>query len=76
MKIAKWGNSLAVRLSSALVQKIGLHENDEIEIVHADKNRLTISKQPGAEELLRRIEACNVALPRDYRFDREEANAR
>lgn len=76
MKVAKWGNSLAVRLPTALVQEIGLQENDEIEIVRADKHRLIVTKQPGAEELLRRIEACNIALPKDYRFDREKANAR
>jgi antitoxin MazE len=76
MKVAKWGNSLAVRLSAALVQEIGLQENDEIEIVYAHKHQLAVTKQPGAEELLHRIEVCNVSLPKDYRFDREEANAR
>lgn len=76
MKVAKWGNSLAVRLSAALVKEIGLRENDEIEIVCASPDRLVVVKQPSADELLRRIEACNVSLPKDYRFDREEANAR
>jgi antitoxin MazE len=76
MKVARWGNSLAVRLSASLVQQIGLRENDDIEIVHASKDKIDVVKQPGAEELLRRIEACNVSLPKDYRFDREEANER
>ena len=32
MKVAKWGNSLAVRLPQAVVEALRLKEGDEIEI--------------------------------------------
>nr|WP_230205702.1 AbrB/MazE/SpoVT family DNA-binding domain-containing protein [Burkholderia cenocepacia] len=33
MRVAKWGNSLAVRLPADLVDEWGLREGDEVEIV-------------------------------------------
>ena len=36
MQIAKWGNSLAVRLPARMVQELGLKAGDEIEITAAD----------------------------------------
>jgi antitoxin MazE len=32
MQVAKWGNSLAVRLPTAVVEALGLKEGDQIEI--------------------------------------------
>ena len=31
MRVAKWGNSLAVRLPASVVEALGLQEGDEIE---------------------------------------------
>lgn len=33
MRVAKWGNSLAVHLPAGLVDEWGLREGDEVEIV-------------------------------------------
>lgn len=33
MQVAKWGNSLAVRLPASVVEALGLREGDDIEIV-------------------------------------------
>ena len=32
MKVAKWGNSLAVRLPAAVVEALQLQDGDEVEI--------------------------------------------
>jgi antitoxin MazE len=37
MQVAKWGNSLAVRLPAKLVAELGLAEGDEIQIVKASR---------------------------------------
>ena len=37
MRIAKWGNSLAVRLPASVVETLGLQEGDEIEITVAGR---------------------------------------
>ena len=36
MQVAKWGNSLAVRLPAELVRKLGLKEGDEIALTAGD----------------------------------------
>jgi antitoxin MazE len=76
MQVAKWGNSLAVRLPAAVVQALELNEGDEIEIHVADARRFAIARKPGREELLKRLRAFRGQLPADFRFDRDEANAR
>jgi antitoxin MazE len=75
MRVAKWGNSLAVRLPAVVVEALELKEGDEIEIHVADARQLGIARKPGREELLKRLRAFRGRLPADFRFDRDEANA-
>jgi antitoxin MazE len=75
MLVAKWGNSLAIRLPAAVVAALGLKEGDEIEIHVADERELAIARKPGRAELLNRLRAFRGRLPADFKFDRDEANA-
>ena len=76
MQVAKWGNSLAVRLPAALVEALELKEGDEIEIHIADARHFDVARKPGREELLKRLREFRGRLPADFKFDRDEANAR
>ncbi len=76
MHVAKWGNSLAVRLPSAVVEALELKEGYEIEIHVADARHFDVARKPGREELLRRLHAFRGRLPADFKFDREQAIAR
>ena len=79
MQIAKWGNSLAVRLPAALVDALGLKEGDEIAIrsYDADRAQMAIVKRPSPKQLIADIHAKYAGLiPADIGFDREEANQR
>lgn len=76
MQVAKWGNSLAVRLPAAVVEALGLKEGDEIEIHLAGARRFGIARKPGSGELLKRLRTLRGRLPADFKFDRDEANAR
>jgi len=76
MKIAKWGNSLAVRLPSVVVEALNLKEGDDIEIHVVGTRRFQIKKSPGARELVTRLRKYRGRLPADFKFDRLEANAR
>jgi len=76
MRVAKWGNSLAIRLPAAVVEALELKPGDDIEIHTVDGHTLGISRKPGREELLKRLRAFRGRLPADFKFDREEANAR
>jgi antitoxin MazE len=76
MRVAKWGNSLAVRLPTAVVEALGLKEGDEVEIHVADTKQFGVARKPGRKELLKRLRAFRGRLPPDFKFDRDEANAR
>ncbi len=76
MKVAKWGNSLAVRLPAAVVEALELSEGDEIEIRAEDGRTLVVNRKPDIEELLARVRKLRGAMPNGFRFDREAANER
>lgn len=76
MQVAKWGNSLAVRLPAKVVEALALQEGDDIEIVIDAPRRFTVARKPDDEALLMRLRAWRGALPADFRFSRDEANAR
>jgi antitoxin MazE len=76
MQIAKWGNSLAVRLPSAVVEALGLKEGDEINIKVAGERAFDVELDRSRERALERIRALRRPLPAGWKFDRDEANAR
>ena len=76
MQVAKWGNSLAIRLPAAVVAVLDLKEGDEIEIHVADERQLAVARKPGRAELLQRLRSFRGRLPADFKFERDEANAR
>ena len=76
MQVAKWDNSLAVRIPAAVVEAMSLKEGDDIEIQVAGKRAFDSSKKPKASELLARLRKFRGRLPADFKFDRLEANER
>jgi antitoxin MazE len=79
MQVGKWGNSLAVRLPKALAERYGLAEGDEfdsrpleaaLEALHSDALR------ERRKQALKEIAETRWTLPADWKFDREDANAR
>ena len=76
MHVAKWGNSLAVRLPATVVEALRLKAGDEIEIHIADEREFAVARKPRREELLQRLRAFRGRLPPDFKFNRDEANAR
>ncbi|MEO8164991.1 MAG: AbrB/MazE/SpoVT family DNA-binding domain-containing protein, partial [Betaproteobacteria bacterium] len=55
MQVAKWGNSLAVRLPATVVEVLGLKEGDDLEIDVVGSRTLEVRKKPGSRELLARL---------------------
>lgn len=74
MKVAKWGNSLALRLPSALVDILDLKIGDDVQIGVADSRTLTMEIKADRAELLERLRRYEGAMPKDFHFDRLEAN--
>jgi antitoxin MazE len=76
MQVAKWGNSLAVRLPKKLVDELGLKEGDKLELVSAQKRKVAVGRDNARENALKRLLATNWPTPPGYKFDREEAHER
>lgn len=76
MQVAKWGNSLAVRLPTALVQALDLKEGEDIDLHAVGARSFEVDRRPDATALLARLRAFRGRLPADFHFDRLEANAR
>lgn len=76
MHVAKWGNSLAIRLPRELVNKLGLKAGDELTVVAATKEKIAVEKHDRRAAFLKSIEQFRLPLPEGYTFDRDEANER
>ena len=76
MRVAKWGNSLAIRLPDAIVKALKLKSGDEIEIVVTGERQFRVERDKSRELALTRLRALKKPLPKGFRFDRDEANAR
>ena len=78
MIVSKWGDSLAVRLDDSMVEALGLKEGDEVQIDVKVSAPKAFTRDPSVtpEEWLERMRRFRGMLPDDFKFDRDEANAR
>ena len=76
MHVAKWGNSLALRLPVAVVEALHLKEGDDIEVRVAGERAFEIKRKPGRSDYLERLRKFRGTLPVDFVFDRDSANSR
>jgi antitoxin MazE len=76
MQVAKWGNSLAIRLPASLVEALELQVGDEIEIHIAGAREMEIARRPTRDDLMQRLQAFRGRIPTDFKFSRDDANDR
>jgi len=76
MQVSKWGNSLAIRIPASVAEALELKEGDEVDIRVAGTRAFDADLDRGREQALERIKALAIELPPDWKFDRDEANAR
>jgi antitoxin MazE len=76
MQVAKWGNSLAVRIPASIVEVLDLKEGDDIEIRVPSDRAFEIAKKPSRKALVERLKKFGGQIPADFRFERDFANER
>ena len=76
MQVAKWGNSLAVRLPAAVVDALALKEGDQIEIRVAADRDFEVTRDRSREKAMGRLRRLRRQLPAGFTFDREEVHER
>ena len=76
MQVSKWGNSLAVRLPSAVVELLALKEGDQIEVRIAGAREFEVERDRSRERAIERLRRLRRPLPAGFRFSRDDANER
>ena len=76
MQVAKWGNSLAIRVPSAVVDALDLKEGDDIVVRVGTGNAFEIERDDRRQKALEKVRSFKLKLPEDWKFDREDANSR
>jgi antitoxin MazE len=76
MQVAKWGNSLAIRIPASVVETLKLKEGDNVEIYVEGTRSFGIRKSADTRELLERVRKLRGRMPEGFKFDRLEANER
>ena len=76
MQVAKWGNSLAIRIPAAVAEALELKAGDEVEIRVEGAREFALRRKPSRGDLLKRLRAFRGRLPADFVFDRDEAHER
>ncbi len=76
MRVGKWGNALAVRLPSAVVEALELKEGDQIEIRIAGEREFEVGRDQRRAKALNRLRKLRRPLPADFTFDRSDRHER
>ena len=76
MQVAKWGNSLAIRLPAAVVEALELKEGDDIEIRVAGERTFDVERNKDRDWALEVLNRVRKPLPPGWKFNRDEANER
>jgi antitoxin MazE len=76
MRVAKWGNSLAIRLPHSVVEALDLKEGEEVDIRVVGERSLELERSTRIEKAIERLRKIAKPLPEGFKFDREEANER
>lgn len=76
MQVARWGNSLAIRLPAGVVEALDLKEGDDVNIHILGTRTFEIEANHDRAAALARLRALRKPLPAGWRFDRDDANQR
>ena len=72
MVLAKWGNSLALRIPSALVEELKLKPGEKVKISRSGDHGFMVERDRSREEALEKLRKLRFTLPERYVFDRDE----
>jgi antitoxin MazE len=72
MMIAKWGNSLAVRIPSELAEELKLKPGEKVRISRSGEHGFVVERDRSREEALEKLRKLRYTLPEKYVFDRDE----
>lgn len=75
MKITRTPTGWTVDVPDDVAAALGVKDGDEVELTRRAPPKMALTPEE-REEAIGRMRSLRITLPADYRFDREEANAR
>lgn len=72
MRVAKWGNSLAIRIPSEVIEKLALKADEEADIRVTGDNSFEVVRNMRRQQAIEKMRALRFVLPEGYKFDRNE----
>ncbi len=77
MQVAKWGNSLAIRIPVDVARALGLKQGDNVDLCALDDGRVAvITDKQRREAAIVQLRTMAQPLPADWKMTRDEMNAR
>ncbi|TPE61070.1 AbrB/MazE/SpoVT family DNA-binding domain-containing protein [Sandaracinobacter neustonicus] len=76
MQIARWGNSLAVRIPADVARALGIKEGDDVDVTAGDDGTLVLAPRDRRAAALAEIRRLARPLPADWKIDFETENLR
>ncbi len=77
MQVAKWGNSLAVRIPADVARQLGLKEGDEIHLESLGNDRFAIVSENQRQRVVAEsFREFRGMVPDDFAFDRDQIQSR
>ncbi len=72
MRVSKWGNSLAFRIPTEIVEELGLKEGDEGTLSRKGPNTIELEVPVSLKDQITWIQANTEAVSTGWKFNREE----
>ena len=76
MKLAKWGNSLGLRIPAEVVAKLKLVPGDEIRCEVTGEHEFQVTRDLRRQNAIEKLQKMRFVLPAEYVFNREELHDR
>lgn len=76
MQVAQLGNGLAITIPQDVVDELGLKVGDDLEVRLLPDRSVRIGRPMTREEAIEDLRRFQGWMPADFKFDRDEANAR
>jgi antitoxin MazE len=72
MRLAKWGNSIALRIPAGMAEQLQLAPGVEVQARVTEQGALEITRDRRREEAIEKLRKLQFVLPEDYVFNRDE----
>lgn len=76
MKLAKWGNSLALRIPSEVVARMRLLPGEEVQLRVDSEDEFQVCRDHSRQEAIEALSRLAKPLPSGYKFNRDEFHER